>query len=472
MKCVPGGRTKKREMTMGNCTGIDLTQFTGPDCARHTCGYTCAATSGCGWSMQHGLCKAGHRTVESEYMAGSCTAADIASMPEGTDTLMCRQYTCGTNCAAVEGCGWNSARQKCVTGASTAARQMLEGDCPGDNAVAEADQLAAQCASHRCAAECYAVTGCGWNTPRMRCIAGARTSQQELGMCTDDADWVEPTMPTDLPPTTSQTRRVRTTTQPAETEAEIAATTTAITTTAITCQDSPIGWTDNEGDGCEFYNTRDWCTAAGAAGLGWMSGDSFEQYRHMGRTAIQVCCACGGGELPTRPPTRPPTLPPTNPPTNPPTDPPTNPPTRPPTSPPTGPPVACFDDSIWWRDNEGDSCSSYASNDWCTADGGYGEAWGNSGDSFSDYAMYGMGAHEACCSCGGGSATLRPTSAGPTPSPTILVSTTPVMNDIGQSSVDGSVRTGYLCNPSSAYRTDSQLGGQGRTAEECINKYV
>ena len=478
MKCVPGGRTKKREMTMGNCTGIDLSDITGPTCAIHTCGYTCAGVTGCGWAARQGLCKPGHRTMESEYMSGDCTAAEIASMPESADTKMCRQHTCGTNCAAVEGCGWNSARQKCVPGAATTSRQMLEGDCPTDPAVAADERQATQCARHRCAAECYADSGsCGWNTPRMRCIVGARTSQNELGMCTDVADWVEPTAPTDPPPTTTRTRRVRTTTQPAETEAAIVANTQP----ASTCQDSPIGWVDNEGDGCDFYSDLAWCTAAGGAGTGWTAGDTFEQFRSGGLTALQVCCACGGGELPSHPPTNPPTNLPTHPPTRLPTGPPTNPPTRPPTrpptnppttTPPTGPPVACFDDSIWWRDNEGDSCSSYASNQWCTPDGGYGEAWGNSGDSFSDYGMYGMGAHEACCVCGGGSATLRPTSAGPTPAPTIPVSSNPEMNAVGESSVDGSVRTGYLCNPSSIYRTDSQLGGQSRTAAECMNKYV
>lgn len=86
-----------------------------------------------------------------------------------------------------------------------------------------------------------------------------------------------------------------------------------------TCEDYPANWEDHFGDDCGWYeeegNCEDW-------------GDVDEGT--MGFTAVDACCACGGGRLETAPPV--PVPPPTSP--TPPT------PVPPPTPPtPPAPPV-------------------------------------------------------------------------------------------------------------------------------------
>lgn len=70
-----------------------------------------------------------------------------------------------------------------------------------------------------------------------------------------------------------------------------------------------------------------------------------------------------------------------------------------------------------WKSSEGDPCSTYELNSYCTADGREGEGW-NSCDwgSITEYAgTDGKTAFEACAACGGGSAPAPP--APPTPAP-------------------------------------------------------
>ena len=62
------------------------------------------------------------------------------------------------------------------------------------------------------------------------------------------------------------------------------------------CADSPPGWTDSEGDGCQDYKDGEYCTAAGQAGLGWdPAWGTLSQYANDGKDATEACCACGGG---------------------------------------------------------------------------------------------------------------------------------------------------------------------------------
>eukprot|EP00667_Euglena_gracilis_P025221 EG_transcript_29502 len=62
------------------------------------------------------------------------------------------------------------------------------------------------------------------------------------------------------------------------------------------CIDASPAWVDASGLGCADYRARRLCTAAGAAGPGWdPAWGSLAQYGSGGRSAVDVCCACGGG---------------------------------------------------------------------------------------------------------------------------------------------------------------------------------
>jgi len=62
-----------------------------------------------------------------------------------------------------------------------------------------------------------------------------------------------------------------------------------------------------------------------------------------------------------------------------------------------------------WTDADGYSCLSYTQENWCTVNGEYGSNWNETDyGAFSDYAVDGVSALDACCGCGGGSvAALR-----------------------------------------------------------------
>ena len=84
------------------------------------------------------------------------------------------------------------------------------------------------------------------------------------------------------------------------------------------------------------------------------------------------------------------------------------------------PSPACSDHPLDWRSSEGDPCSIYDLNSYCTADGREGEgwnacAWGN----ITSYAgKGGVTALDACCACGGGTAAApRPPPPPPPPTP-------------------------------------------------------
>ena len=65
--------------------------------------------------------------------------------------------------------------------------------------------------------------------------------------------------------------------------------------TTTSCQDSVADWQDRDGDSCDSYISREWCTATSGYGPRWgTSGDTFDTYNN-GGTAVEVCCGCGGG---------------------------------------------------------------------------------------------------------------------------------------------------------------------------------
>mmetsp|Transcript_31441 Transcript_31441/g.73437 ORF Transcript_31441/g.73437 Transcript_31441/m.73437 type:complete len:857 (+) Transcript_31441:80-2650(+) len=60
-------------------------------------------------------------------------------------------------------------------------------------------------------------------------------------------------------------------------------------------------------------------------------------------------------------------------------------------------------DHPFWRDSEGDDCSDYYLQQFCTSDGRLGLGWEHGWGNFSQYAdARGIDAAEACCACGGG----------------------------------------------------------------------
>jgi len=52
------------------------------------------------------------------------------------------------------------------------------------------------------------------------------------------------------------------------------------------CQDSPLGWKDQDDDDCAKYKRAGWC------GARWQS----RYTDSTGKTADEACCGCGGGE--------------------------------------------------------------------------------------------------------------------------------------------------------------------------------
>lgn len=144
------------------------------------------------------------------------------------------------------------------------------------------------------------------------------------------------------------------------------------------CHDVPKDWRSSEGDPCSIYELNSYCTAEGREGLGWNHcawGSITDYADDKGISALQACCACGGGSDPAPP------LPPT----------------------PAPPPSNCTDDPKNWKSSEGDSCCAYVWDSYCTPQGGEGPSWDPSWGPISDYAdKQGISALQACCGCGGG----------------------------------------------------------------------
>lgn len=57
------------------------------------------------------------------------------------------------------------------------------------------------------------------------------------------------------------------------------------------------GWSDQEDEVCSDFDSNNWCTSSGQAGSGWRSswGRITDFSDRHGNTALDACCACGGG---------------------------------------------------------------------------------------------------------------------------------------------------------------------------------
>mmetsp|Transcript_110405 Transcript_110405/g.356071 ORF Transcript_110405/g.356071 Transcript_110405/m.356071 type:complete len:706 (-) Transcript_110405:182-2299(-) len=102
----------------------------------------------------------------------------------------------------------------------------------------------------------------------------------------------------------------------------------------------------------------------GSYGPGWEADwGTFETFTSEGKTALQACCNCGGGIVPT----------------------------------------TCTDFANW-TDTDGDTCQKYTESAWCNSTGGFGPGWGEEWGTFESRTVSGKGTPaQACCHCGGGS---------------------------------------------------------------------
>jgi len=131
------------------------------------------------------------------------------------------------------------------------------------------------------------------------------------------------------------------------------------------CRDDPPTWSDSEGDACAAYRVGQWCTSSGAPGPGWKADwGSFTAFAGLGGSAVDACCACGGGKRHE----------------------------------------SCIDDPNW-VDTDGDTCDEYVQNNWCNADGTEGAGWHSEWGPMENSKAT-TSAMEACCGCGAGAANL------------------------------------------------------------------
>jgi len=62
------------------------------------------------------------------------------------------------------------------------------------------------------------------------------------------------------------------------------------------CKNFPKGWESKRGSDCEDYAEGQWCTRHGGYGDAWMEEwGKFEDDAKDGKSALDVCCVCGGG---------------------------------------------------------------------------------------------------------------------------------------------------------------------------------
>jgi len=65
----------------------------------------------------------------------------------------------------------------------------------------------------------------------------------------------------------------------------------------VVCLDSPRDWRSNTSNTCDEYRLHQWCTKSGGKGEGWSDNGEFKDWAPRGGvSAVEACCACGGGE--------------------------------------------------------------------------------------------------------------------------------------------------------------------------------
>ena len=166
---------------------------------------------------------------------------------------------------------------------------------------------------------------------------------------------------------------------------------------AATCLDYPTNWLSTDSETCAQYREGAFCNGDGTPGPGWNEAwGNISSFASLdGRSAIDVCCVCGGGRdrgantltlAPSDHHTEATTLGAT---TLAPSD-------RVPMS-------VCLDRPVGWVDGTGDSCDTYTRFEYCTLGGEAGDGWFSDWGPLSDFAGTGhLASTAACCGCGGG----------------------------------------------------------------------
>lgn len=359
-------------MLMGTCSGEESRgggeEFR-VDCSLYTCGWDCAqAHNGkCGWSSQLMECRRGRKTKKKEWILGNCSDTSIRAA--GKDP--CNKHVCGRTCAQADGCGWSSKKgpnEKCVTGATTRASEYGLGNCPVDESAPPPQEEF--CSQFVCGADCAtAAPICGWNTKKMACkrapgVRGGKTSAKQLvmGNCTG----------------------------------------------STACERHPCARLCDNQAGCGWSTGKSRCTAGANTSpeeiqSTWCPGDSTSSTTATETTVTDTTVTDTTATETTITSTR------TSQTVSTVTD----------TTVTTPTEKLCIDwkdaNGNVWVDNDdpGDGCAAYEAEKWCQ-NGGYGPAWGSSGDTFADYAANGLNSGEACCVCGGGSANFMTEAPKPT----------------------------------------------------------
>jgi hypothetical protein len=143
----------------------------------------------------------------------------------------------------------------------------------------------------------------------------------------------------------------------------------------MTCATAPADWVSAGMSTCADYGNNNYCTHEGGYGAGWQpTFASFDIWSRNGVTALQACCACGGGVASFFPDYVPPV-------------------------------DDTCDDKPGWVSSANTTCNDFVAAGLC-ASGGYGPNWNISlpGRTWDDLANNetGFTANDACCACGGG----------------------------------------------------------------------
>eukprot|EP00038_Savillea_parva_P002684 m.116461 g.116461 ORF g.116461 m.116461 type:complete len:1324 (+) comp10922_c1_seq1:228-4199(+) len=205
---------------------------------------------------------------------------------------------------------------------------------------------------------------------------------------------------------------------PTDTSSPTTSPTAAPTAPGPQCDNSPSFWKDSFGASCGQYLGSQWCNPDGSTGPGWaVWWGAITDYAVGNYSALDACCACGGGAIRTTTAsatgvTRTTTT--TTVATT--TDPRLSDSTTADLTTVTTlgtqtyttitPGTVCQDSIAGWADSYGATCQRYANENWCLPSGTTGPAWQSYWGTIEEYSTTYNGqltsAYDACCVCGGG----------------------------------------------------------------------
>lgn len=176
-------------------------------CKSAVCGASCAALPGCGWSSARQRCVEGGSTNKQEMSQGDCDGVERVETGGDPDDP-CSQFDCGITCkyadSGVEGvsCGWSTNKNRCVLGAKTNKDENFFGPgCPITPAATMTEKQ--RCLSYTCGATCAQDPACGWSSAKNKCKLGGKVGKLELRAGTDCPDDIETNMPSNDDPCSS-----------------------------------------------------------------------------------------------------------------------------------------------------------------------------------------------------------------------------------------------------------------------------